>query len=516
MPHRTYYRVLQVDPEAEPEVIQSAFRRLARKYHPDVNKSPDAVRRMQEINEAYEVLRDPSRRRAYDAQLTAERSRAEHSARGTQARNPAEHVRQAGTSGRQASAGDAEAHPRNDRNEPRDEPLPDIPLRCEGCGRSDATLRMVTFPRVISIVVRTLREKHGGVFCEDCRKRKMLGSKLVTLLLGWWGIPFGPILTLGVLFAPSQGQIPADANGAYLAVLGAHFLRQLRLADAANAWQASLGYRNSPQLAGLYQSVFNSAPKPLRTPSGSGSGAMFGLVALGLFGWVAVATGWFGLVPEYPKHPTYSAATPPVVLAAPTRGGALRSDSIIPPTATSPAPAPTSLPTPRPTSWTLPPMVHYSQAGYFAAQIPEGSEVEIDEVSGPDELDYRTALISPPLEHVREDMTFIVVHVISLPDPLADSHMPDKDMVVALARDWLDDREGWRTVERGREQGSLVAAWAEAVGEGRIAGDLFRCHYRILSTYKRLYAIEVIGLSHHDDRVAQYYDAFVRSFRPGN
>lgn len=60
------YEVLQVSPNAEPEVVEAAYRRLARKYHPDVNSSPDATKRMQIINWAYEILRDPDARREYD------------------------------------------------------------------------------------------------------------------------------------------------------------------------------------------------------------------------------------------------------------------------------------------------------------------------------------------------------------------------------------------------------------------------------------------------------------------
>ncbi|MBI4670734.1 MAG: DnaJ domain-containing protein [Chloroflexi bacterium] len=63
---KNYYRVLQVDPEAEPEVIESAYKRLARKYHPDMNPSADTNARMKELNEAYAVLRDPTRRKEYD------------------------------------------------------------------------------------------------------------------------------------------------------------------------------------------------------------------------------------------------------------------------------------------------------------------------------------------------------------------------------------------------------------------------------------------------------------------
>ncbi len=60
------YRILQIDPGAEAEVIDVVYRRLARKYHPDVNPSADAHRQMQDINLAYEILGDPKRRSEYD------------------------------------------------------------------------------------------------------------------------------------------------------------------------------------------------------------------------------------------------------------------------------------------------------------------------------------------------------------------------------------------------------------------------------------------------------------------
>jgi curved DNA-binding protein CbpA len=61
------YKTLQVDPEADPDVIQAAYRRLARKYHPDVSPGPEAAERMIAINRAWELLRDPARRAAFDA-----------------------------------------------------------------------------------------------------------------------------------------------------------------------------------------------------------------------------------------------------------------------------------------------------------------------------------------------------------------------------------------------------------------------------------------------------------------
>lgn len=60
------YAILQVHPTAEPEIVEAAYRRLARMYHPDVNKSPHAHAIMTRINRAYEILKDQSKRAQYD------------------------------------------------------------------------------------------------------------------------------------------------------------------------------------------------------------------------------------------------------------------------------------------------------------------------------------------------------------------------------------------------------------------------------------------------------------------
>jgi hypothetical protein len=72
MARPNYYEILQVSPLAEEEVIQAAFRGLAKKYHPDRNKDPSAHKKMSLLNEAYEVLSDPVRRQAYDLELARE------------------------------------------------------------------------------------------------------------------------------------------------------------------------------------------------------------------------------------------------------------------------------------------------------------------------------------------------------------------------------------------------------------------------------------------------------------
>lgn len=66
MKFKDYYRILGVAPEATAEDIKIAYRKLARKYHPDVSKEPGTEKSFTEIGEANEVLKDPERRAAYD------------------------------------------------------------------------------------------------------------------------------------------------------------------------------------------------------------------------------------------------------------------------------------------------------------------------------------------------------------------------------------------------------------------------------------------------------------------
>ena len=64
---RDYYEVLELSKGASEEDIKKAYRKLAKKYHPDLNKAPDAADKFKEVQEAYEVLSDPQKKAAYDA-----------------------------------------------------------------------------------------------------------------------------------------------------------------------------------------------------------------------------------------------------------------------------------------------------------------------------------------------------------------------------------------------------------------------------------------------------------------
>ena len=65
--YKDYYEILGVSKTATEQEIKSAYRKLAKKYHPDVNKTPGAERKYKDVNEAYEVLHDPEKRQKYDA-----------------------------------------------------------------------------------------------------------------------------------------------------------------------------------------------------------------------------------------------------------------------------------------------------------------------------------------------------------------------------------------------------------------------------------------------------------------
>src|SRR5439155_25301290 len=71
MEFKDYYKILGVDRAADQKAISAAYRKLARQYHPDVNKAGGAEDKFKEINESYQVLRDADRRARYDQMFDA-------------------------------------------------------------------------------------------------------------------------------------------------------------------------------------------------------------------------------------------------------------------------------------------------------------------------------------------------------------------------------------------------------------------------------------------------------------
>lgn len=66
MANKDYYDILGVSKDASDDEIKHAYRKLSKKWHPDINKAPDAEAKFKEINEAYETLSDPQKRANYD------------------------------------------------------------------------------------------------------------------------------------------------------------------------------------------------------------------------------------------------------------------------------------------------------------------------------------------------------------------------------------------------------------------------------------------------------------------
>jgi curved DNA-binding protein len=66
MEYKDYYKILGVKRDASPSDVKRAYQKLARKYHPDLNKAADAEEHFKEVNEAYHALKDPQKRKAYD------------------------------------------------------------------------------------------------------------------------------------------------------------------------------------------------------------------------------------------------------------------------------------------------------------------------------------------------------------------------------------------------------------------------------------------------------------------
>jgi hypothetical protein len=152
-----YYAVLGVVVDADAATIKAAYRRRAMELHPDRNRSPNADQQFQLLNEAYATLSDPGARAEYDTMSVT----AEESAAAT-------------------------------REKPE-------PIVCSCCGKVSAQPRYAIFFQVKSYIIATTRSTVQGIFCSTCAEKKVLSASALTWLLGWWGIPWGPIYSIHAL-----------------------------------------------------------------------------------------------------------------------------------------------------------------------------------------------------------------------------------------------------------------------------------------------------------------------------
>jgi curved DNA-binding protein CbpA len=180
------YKTLQVDPEAEDEVIAAAYRRLARKYHPDVASDPESAARMAAINAAWAVIGDPAGRATFDRErATAERERA---ARDAMTR----HAAAASAAGATGGAGSAGTGP----------PIPGAPRAQPGATTAGATSSPAPGPETVSRDWSSGRSSVGGGYDASMRRPDGEGAAGPPP-----GNPSGSVLNFGRYAGWSIGEV---------------------------------------------------------------------------------------------------------------------------------------------------------------------------------------------------------------------------------------------------------------------------------------------------------------------
>ena len=144
---KDYYSVLGVKREATEKEIKSAYRQLAKKWHPDVNSDPNATKVFQGIKDAFEVLGSPERKALYD-------------------------------SGNYSESENPFADSYNSFSEP---------VVCNSCGVVSAQPRFVQYCRVVSLLLFSSKVKPCGVFCVSCASKRLFFNSLITGAIGWLG-----------------------------------------------------------------------------------------------------------------------------------------------------------------------------------------------------------------------------------------------------------------------------------------------------------------------------------------
>jgi hypothetical protein len=182
-----FYAALGVAPDASQAVIRTAYRRLARRWHPDLNSSAQAAAEFALISEAYAVLGSEERRAAYN------RATLGHSAL------------------RASSA-------------------PQRPICCSECGGVTAQPRILVFRSSIGLGLWSRILRTEGVFCSRCARRSGSRASLLTALAGWWAVPLGPFIAAWCIGLNALGGSRHPKADRRLALLNAQvFLEQENL-----------------------------------------------------------------------------------------------------------------------------------------------------------------------------------------------------------------------------------------------------------------------------------------------
>lgn len=187
-----------------------------------------------------------------------------------------------------------EAPPPAARPAPTAPVFADLPSACSICGRQDETVRAVSYPYVVSVIVMTYRRQFAGVWCRWHAALRWVAAMLVTVTVGWFGIPFGFIFTPVALFTLAKGGGRLDdANARLLREIARLKLGQNEPETAARCLEASLRFEQREDTEMQLEQLYREHGMPT-TPGAIGQMMLLAGVTLGawLIGLVIGILDW--------------------------------------------------------------------------------------------------------------------------------------------------------------------------------------------------------------------------------